>query len=69
MIKKRRLFGLLFLVVFTGNAFAYLDPGTMTLIYQMLVAIFVASLMAIKTFWITIKEFFNRIFSKNEKSD
>ncbi len=56
------LFGLLFLGVF--NAYAYLDPGTGSLIVQVLIASAVSALFAIKIFWKRLTALFRRIFHR-----
>lgn len=49
------------------NAFAYLDPGTGSYIFQVLIATIVAGLFAIKMFWQKIKSFFlNNFFKKKQ---
>ena len=49
--------------------FAYLDPGTGSFIFQMLIAGFVGGLFALKLFWVHIKAFFSTVFSKRKKED
>lgn len=46
--------------------FAYLDPGSGSLILQMAIGAIAAFLFTIKTYWIKITGFFTR---KREKSD
>ncbi|MHC4525412.1 MAG: hypothetical protein ACYSU8_07745, partial [Planctomycetota bacterium] len=48
---------------------AYLDPGTGSFIFQMLIAGFVGGLFALKLFWTQIKTFFSALFSKRKKED
>ena len=48
---------------------AYLDPGTGSFIFQMLIAGFVGGLFALKLFWAHIKTFFSTVFSKRKKED
>jgi len=69
---KRKPFSILFLVVtlhFTllENAFAYLDPGTGSYIFQVLVATFIGGLFTIKMHWQKIKNFFGNLFSKKQE--
>ena len=45
---------------------AYLDPGTGSFLLQLLLATFQGGLFMIKTFWKRIKNFFNRLFSRNK---
>ncbi|MBA4391875.1 MAG: hypothetical protein C0399_13200 [Syntrophus sp. (in: bacteria)] len=70
---KRKLSFILFLIVtlqivFSQNAYAYLDPGTGSYIFQVLIAVVIGGLFAIKMFWQKIKVFFSNHFSgKQEK--
>ncbi len=43
---------------------AYLDPGTGSMIFQLLIAGLVAGSFAIKIFWGRIKAFFSHLFTK-----
>jgi len=69
MISKRVSFLLLILFVFVSNTYAYLDPGTMTYVFQALIAIVVGSMVAIRTSWTTIKSFFIKLFTRESKVD
>ncbi|MCJ7655183.1 MAG: hypothetical protein MUO97_07820 [Dehalococcoidia bacterium] len=69
---KRKLFSILFLVVtfqftFSQNAFAYLDPGTGSYIFQVMVAFVIGGLYTIKKYWQKIKNFFSNHFSKKQE--
>jgi hypothetical protein len=62
-------FKILFLAVFIfllseKRAFAYLDPGSGSMIVQIIIGTIAASAIAIKTFWVKIRSFFGR---KNEE--
>jgi hypothetical protein len=46
-----------FLVFTQGEAHAYLDPGTGSMLFQVLVGSILASLFAVKMFWHRIKVF------------
>ena len=48
-----------------GNAHAYLDPGTGSILLQGLLAAIAGSLVAVKLYWAKIKSFFS---SKSETS-
>ena len=48
---------------------AYLDPGTGSFIFQMLIAGFVGGLFALKLFWSHVKTFSSGLFSKRKKED
>jgi hypothetical protein len=47
-----------------GIVVAYIDPGTGSLIIQILLAILVGAGFAIKIFWTKIKTFFSKVFAK-----
>lgn len=51
------------------NIHAYIDPGTGSLIIQILIASFVGGLFLIKVFWGKVKAFFNNLFSKAKKGN
>ena len=51
------------------NIHAYIDPGTGSLIIQVLIASFVGALFMIKIYWKKVKAFFNKLFSKDRKGD
>ena len=46
--------------LFPGTSEAYLDPGTGSFVFQMLIAAGLGGLYAIKTFWGNIKTFFKK---------
>ena len=51
------------------NIHAYIDPGTGSLIIQILIASFVGGLFLIKVFWGKVKAFFNNLFSRARKGN
>lgn len=57
----------LFYMIFPSKAYAYLDPGTGSYIFQLFIAAFVGGLFAGKLFWNKIKIFLKDLFSKGEK--
>lgn len=57
------VFGLLFPVY----SYGYIDPGTGSYIFQILIAAFVAVSFAIKVYWQKIKKFAGRLFGKKEQ--
>lgn len=59
------MFGLVYLV-FPQKAYAYLDPGTGSLILQMIIAGLLGASFAIKVYWKKIKAFFANHFSKRQ---
>lgn len=57
------------LIVYTGNAEAYIDPGTGSMILQATIAAIVGSAVTIKLFWQRIKIFFLRVFRKDKPNN
>ena len=49
--------------------YAYLDPGTGSIIFQVIIAGFCGGLLMIKIFWSKIKSFFKGLFSKSNKAE
>ena len=70
MLKSKIFYGLFLIVAFqfilSQNAFAYLDPGTGSYVFQVLVAAFIGGLFTIKIFWQKIKKFFSNLFSRKQ---
>ncbi len=54
-------------MVFALPAHAYLDPGTGSYIFQLLLAGVVGLAFVIKVFWSRIKGFFTRLFSRKQE--
>jgi hypothetical protein len=51
----------------TSQAHAYLDPGTGSMMLQIVIASVVGALFTLKTFWSQIKNYFSTKFTKNKK--
>ena len=51
--------------LFPVSAFAYLDPGTGSIILQGLIAGLAAAAVVMKTYWYRIKSFFGKTESKS----
>lgn len=60
------VFAALLLTIFAPPAHAYLDPGTGSYIFQLLLAGIVGLAFVVKLFWGRIKGFFAKLFSKNQ---
>jgi len=58
----------LLVLVFSGEASAYIDPGTGSLILQMLIAVVVGTGFALGVFWKQVKGFFVRLFGGKPKT-
>jgi len=52
----------------TRDAFAYLDPGTGSYIFQLLIAGALGAVFTLKIFWAKIKVFFGNLFGRKDKS-
>ena len=51
---------LFFQLVLAQRAEAYLDPGTGSYVFQMLIAVFLSAAFTIKHYWRNLKAFFGR---------
>lgn len=56
-------------LAFSREANAYIDPGTGSLILQMVIAVVVGAGFAIRIFWKQIRLFLSHLFSKKRKTD
>jgi hypothetical protein len=56
----------LYLGVFLSDAWAYLDPGTGSYIFQMLIASIVGGLFALKMYWRRLKAWVRRKLGKKD---
>ena len=55
------------LISLTPNSFAYLDPGTGSIILQAILGFVAASIATITLYWNKLKNFFKKILSKKDK--
>ena len=53
----------------TTKILAYLDPGTGSMVFQLLIAGLLAGGFTIKMFWSRIKAFFSHLFTKNSQKN
>ena len=51
----------------TVPAYAYLDPGTGSIILQAILGFIAASLATLSFYWNKVKLFLNKLFKKNNK--
>lgn len=54
-------------LLFPVYSYGYIDPGTGSYIFQIIVAAMVAVSFAVKVYWQKIKGFIVRVFAKKEK--
>ena len=57
----------LMLFAFPPHAYAYLDPGTGSYLWQIALAALAGSLFAIRLFWTRIKLFFKKLGSRSKE--
>ncbi len=60
---------LVVLILLTSKSFAYLDPGTGSIILQAIIGFIAASIATLTVYWNKFKNFFTRIFSKKDKKN
>jgi len=63
------LLALLLPILFPGSALAYLDPGTGSYIFQVILAAVLGALFSLKVFWKKIRAFFGNLFSGKDADD
>ena len=68
-IRMQVILAFIYVSLLVEPAYAYLDPGTGSLIIQMLIAGLVSSIFAIKIYWKKITDYFRRFFSKENNKD
>jgi len=62
---KKRMY-LVVLLVSVQYVYGYLDPGSISYFFQILIMAFIGGLVAIKTFWQSIKGFIKKMFTGKE---
>lgn len=64
MNKPILLIGIICGLIIPNLLFGYLDPGTGSYVFQIILAAFVGAAFTIKTFWSKIKLFIENLFKK-----
>ncbi len=54
---------------FSNQAYAYLDPGTGSIILQAILGFIAASLATLSFYWNKVKNFLCKLLKKNKKSE
>ena len=62
------IFVFLFSGIFAEKAYAYLDPGTGSYFFQLLIAAAIGVLFTVKMSWKKASVFFKNLFSKKKKN-
>ena len=68
-MKKIILISFLFNFLYIKNAFAYLDPGTGSIILQALLGAIAAGASYCAFYWNKVKNLFKKFFKKKEKTE
>lgn len=64
-LKKNSLIFLL--LIFSFNSYAYIDPGSGSVIIQAIIGAIAACGVAVKMYWYKFKRFFKKNKNKNDK--
>ena len=57
----------IYLFLLTSKAYAYMDLGSASALLQIIISGFIGGLIAIKLYFLRIKNFFKRILQKKDK--
>lgn len=68
-MKKYILNTIILFFFLNSNAYAYLDPGSGSIILQAILGFIAASLATISFYWSKLKTFFYKLLKKNKKSE
>ena len=57
---------ILYIILLPSNAYAYLDPGTGSIILQAILGFIAAAIASISVYWTKFKMLINKIFKKKK---
>tara|TARA_X000000368_G_C22923128_1_gene663975 strand:- start:442 stop:660 length:219 start_codon:yes stop_codon:yes gene_type:complete len=60
------IFVIIFSLLFSTSSYAYIDPGSGSIILQAIIAAFAGAGTAITIYWKKVKLFFSKIFKKKD---
>jgi|TARA_B100001094_G_scaffold270790_1_gene275799 hypothetical protein len=63
-----RLLYIFTLIVFPTNAFAYLDPGTGSIILQAILGFIAATIASVSIYWTKFKSLISKLFNKKKEN-
>ena len=66
-MKKILISSFVFVILFSNNAFAYLDPGTGSIILQAILGAIAAGATWCSIYWQKVKNFFSKKTKKNDE--
>ena len=58
---------ILYIILLPSNAYAYLDPGTGSIILQAILGFIAAAIASISVYWTKFKMLINKIFKKKKE--
>ena len=67
MLKKKISIILIFLITTQNNAYAYLEPGTLSIIFQAIVAAIASTGAYVFFYFNKVKKFISKIFKRQKK--
>ena len=59
----------LLMAVIPGSAFAYLDPGSVSMVINIIIAGIVGAIISVKIYWNFVKTWLMKTFSSNKPDD
>ena len=68
MNKILRLLCIFTLIVLPTNAFAYLDPGTGSIILQAILGFIAATIASVSIYWTKFKSLISKLFNKKKEN-
>ena len=66
-MKRFFILAVSYVIIFPNYAYAYLDPGTGSIILQAIIGFLAASVTAISIYWSKFKSLISKIFIRKEK--
>lgn len=54
-------------LIYTDTSYAYIDPGTGSYVFQIIIAFFIGALFAVKQYFHRIKLFIMNMFNRGER--
>ncbi len=60
---------ILYIILLPSNAYAYLDPGTGSIILQAILGFIAAAIASISVYWTKFKMLINKIFKKKKEEE
>ena len=68
MNKKFSVLYILGLIIFPTKAFAYLDPGTGSIILQAILGFIAATVASVSIYWAKFKSLISKLFNKKKEN-